>query len=130
MRDGYQTHVVMPTRPTTRLILRHPQVALAVLQVFFDPKTTTADQGQGLQPHLRRRVGDVILELRLVCQRTPNHQPNRRTRLAVPHRPHLQRRELEHQGRTMRTESSSPISSWCSWPVPPTSTSRWRSTSA
>src|ERR1019366_8231014 len=100
MRDCYQTHVVMPTRPTTRFILRHPQVALAVLQIFFDPKATTADQRQGLQPHLRRRVGDVVLELRLGSQRTPNHQPNRRTRLAVPHRPDSYCRELKHQRAT------------------------------
>src|SRR5580658_6440515 len=97
VRQPHQRHMVVPTHPGTRLVLRQTQVALGVLKEILDLMTRARGQCQHAQRRLRSTVADVVFDLGVLLQRTADQHPDRRTGLAVPDRPDPHRCELEDQ---------------------------------
>ncbi len=97
MSHRHQTHVVVPAHPRPRLVLRHPEIALGVLEVILDGVPCAGHFRQ--DPDRRRDIGvaDVILDLGRRIERPSHQQPDRRPGLAVTHRPDTDRGELERQ---------------------------------
>src|SRR5512135_556150 len=56
VRQPHQRHVGVPTDPRPRLVLRHPEVTLAVLKELLDPAASAGHQRQR-----RQRVGVSIV---------------------------------------------------------------------
>src|SRR5438270_6862313 len=98
MRQAHQRHMMVPTDPRPRLVLRHPQVALGVLEEFLDPMAAARHRRQRPQRHPIIAVADVILDLGRPLQRAADQQPDRRPGPAVAYGPDPHRRELEDQG--------------------------------
>src|SRR3954454_17273018 len=69
MRQAHQRHVMVPTDPRPRLVLRHPQVALGVLEEFLHTVTAARHRRQHLPRRLRTAVADVVLDLGRLLQR-------------------------------------------------------------
>src|SRR5215211_4427516 len=92
MRQAHQCHVMVPADPRPCLVLRHPQVALGVLEELLHPMTTARHQRQDLPRRLRITVADVILDLGRLLQRTADQQPDRWPRPAMADGPDPHRR--------------------------------------
>jgi hypothetical protein len=97
VRHRHQAHVMVPTHPRPRLVLRHPQVALGVLEEVLDLVPAARHPSQHLQRRRGVGVADIVLHLRHRVQRPSHQQPDRRPRLAVAHRPDPDRGELVGQ---------------------------------
>jgi hypothetical protein len=89
--------VVVPADPRPCLVLRHPEVALAVLEELLHLMPRARHQRHHSQGRLHVAVADVVLDLGLLLQRAADQHPDRRPRLAVADRPGPRRRELEDQ---------------------------------
>src|SRR5947209_19677220 len=64
VRQPHQRHVVVPTDPRPRLVLRHPEIALAVLEELLHPAASAGHQSQGRQRSPGIGIRDVVLHLR------------------------------------------------------------------
>src|SRR6266699_2716343 len=95
MSHTNKTHVMVPADPRPRLVLRHAQVALAILEILLD----LVARAGNLRQHLQRRrgvaVADVVLDLGRRLQTPPYQQPDRRASGTMTHRPDPHCGELE-----------------------------------
>src|SRR4051812_37638523 len=63
MSHRQQTHVMVPADPRPRLVLRHPQVTLGVLEILLDLVPGAGHTRQDLQGRQGVGVADVVLDL-------------------------------------------------------------------
>ena len=97
MSQGHQAHVMMPTRPRPRFVLRHAQITLAFLEKLFHAVACPRHQGHRLQRLVGGGVGQVVLHLGRRLQRASQQQPTGRPWGAMTHGPHPHPRERIRQ---------------------------------
>src|SRR5690606_12029080 len=61
-RHHHQGHVVVPSKPTTHLIIGHPTLALAILERTLDPESLPLHLHKALQGGLLRSVAQRVFD--------------------------------------------------------------------
>ena len=92
-----QTHVVMPARPTTGLVVRQAERSLGLFEELLHLKTRGGNQSERLERRRLVGVGEVVAVFGLFLQSPSDDHPHRRSRLLTADGPRPPAGELEDQ---------------------------------